>query len=80
MTELQELRRYRRDLHRIPELDFDLPQTIAYIEGVLASLTCEVTHPCPSCGRSACYGDSRRHGRPTHCGGDGSGFCLDASR
>ena len=49
MTELQELRRYRRDLHRIPELDFDLPQTIAYIEGVLASLTCEVTHPCPSC-------------------------------
>ena len=29
MTELQELRRYRRDLHRIPELDFDLPQTIA---------------------------------------------------
>lgn len=49
MTELQELRRYRRDLHRIPELDFDLPQTIAYIEGVLASLDCEVTHPCPSC-------------------------------
>lgn len=45
MTELQELRRYRRDLHRIPELDFDLPQTIAYIEGVLAPLTCEVTHP-----------------------------------
>ena len=49
MTELQELRRYRRDLHRIPELDFDLPQTIAYIEGVLAPLTCEVTYPCPSC-------------------------------
>ena len=49
MTELQELRRYRRDLHRIPELDFDLPQTIAYIEGALAPLACEVTHPCPSC-------------------------------
>ena len=49
MTELQELRRYRRGLHRIPELDFDLPQTIAYIEGVLAPLACEVTHPCPSC-------------------------------
>lgn len=49
MTELQELRRYRRDLHRIPELDFDLPQTIAYIEGVLAPLACEVTHPCRSC-------------------------------
>ncbi len=49
MTELQELRRYRRDLHRIPELDFDLPQTIAYIEDALAPLACEVTHPCPSC-------------------------------
>lgn len=49
MAELQELRRYRRDLHRIPELDFDLPQTIAYIEGVLAPLTCDVTHPCPGC-------------------------------
>ena len=49
MTELEELRRYRRDLHRIPELDFDLPQTIAYIEGVLDPLACEVTHPCPSC-------------------------------
>ena len=44
MTELQELRRYRRDLHRIPELDFDLPQTIAYIEGVLASLTLSLIH------------------------------------
>lgn len=25
------LRRLRRDLHRIPELDFDLPQTLAYV-------------------------------------------------
>ena len=49
MTELEELRQYRRDLHRIPELDFDLPQTIAYIEGVLAPLSCEVVHPCRSC-------------------------------
>ena len=49
MTELEELRRYRRDLHRIPELDFDLTETISYIEGVLASLSCEVTHPCRSC-------------------------------
>ncbi len=86
MTELQELRRYRRDLHRIPELDFDLPQTIAYIEGVLAPLACEVTHPlrlrflrCRH-GRRACHGDSRRYGRPAHCGGDGRGLCLDASR
>ena len=49
MTELEELRRYRRDLHRIPELDFDLPQTISYIEGVLAPLSCEIVHPCKSC-------------------------------
>ena len=49
MTELEELRRYRRDLHRIPELDFDLPQTISYIEGVLAPLSCEIMHPCRSC-------------------------------
>ncbi len=49
VTELEELRRYRRDLHRIPELDFDLPETIRYIEGVLAPLACEVTHPCRSC-------------------------------
>ena len=49
MTELEELRRYRRDLHRIPELDFDLAQTISYIEGVLAPLACEVAHPCRSC-------------------------------
>ena len=49
MTELEELCRYRRDLHRIPELDFDLSQTISYIEDALALLSCEVTHPCRSC-------------------------------
>ena len=46
---LQLLVRFRRDLHRIPELDFELPQTIAYVEGVLNDLACEVVHPCPSC-------------------------------
>ena len=46
---LAELVRYRRDLHRIPELDFELPQTIAYIESVLEPLACEVTHPCRGC-------------------------------
>ncbi len=49
MSELEELRRYRRDLHRIPELDFDLAETISYIEGVLEPLSCEVVHPCRSC-------------------------------
>ena len=47
--EFEELARYRRDLHRIPELDFDLPQTIAYVESVLAPLSCEVTRPCRGC-------------------------------
>jgi len=28
----------RRDLHRIPEVDFDLPETIAYVRGVLDPL------------------------------------------
>lgn len=56
---LDELTRYRRDLHRIPELDDDLPQTIAYVRGVLEPLSCEVFSPCPSavcayfdCGRA----------------------------
>lgn len=28
----------RRDLHRIPEIDFDLPETLAYVRGVLDPL------------------------------------------
>ncbi len=32
------LRRYRQDLHRIPELDFDLPQTLAYITHELETI------------------------------------------
>ncbi len=43
---LDELTRYRRDLHRIPELDDDLPRTIAYVRGVLEPLSCEVFSPC----------------------------------
>ncbi len=43
---LEELTRYRRDLHRIPELDCDLPQTIAYVKGVLEGLSCAVFEPC----------------------------------
>ncbi len=46
---LAELKQYRRDLHRIPELDFDLPRTIAYIESVLQPLSCEIVHPCKGC-------------------------------
>ncbi|MDO5532089.1 amidohydrolase [Sutterella sp.] len=37
--------RFRRDLHRIPELDFDLPETTAYLTNVLSTLPCEVFSP-----------------------------------
>ena len=47
--DLEVLTRFRRDLHRIPELDFDLPQTIAYVHGVLEGLNCQVFSPCKSC-------------------------------
>lgn len=42
------LTRYRRDLHRIPETDFDLPETCAYVRAVLEHYPCEVFEPCPS--------------------------------
>ncbi|ACV23809.1 N-acetyldiaminopimelate deacetylase [Slackia heliotrinireducens] len=42
------LTRWRRDLHRIPELDFDLPKTMAYIQAALEPLPCEVLSPCES--------------------------------
>ena len=47
--ELGLLRRFRRDLHKIPELDFELLRTIAYVEGVLSELSCEIVHPCHGC-------------------------------
>lgn len=59
MSLLEELISYRRDLHRMPELDDDLPRTIAYVRGVLQRLACELTEPCAStvcayfdCGRA----------------------------
>jgi len=39
------LRMFRRDLHRIPELDRDLPETVAYVEAVLKGLCCQVFSP-----------------------------------
>lgn len=44
---LQLLTRYRRDLHRIPETGFDLPETRAYIRAVLERYPCSVFEPCP---------------------------------
>lgn len=49
MTDLELLTKFRRDLHRIPELSFGLPETCAYVRDVLESLSCEVTTPCESC-------------------------------
>ncbi|MBU5435247.1 amidohydrolase [Pseudoflavonifractor sp. MSJ-37] len=36
---------YRRDLHQIPELDTDLPETTAYLRRVLEGLPCRVFSP-----------------------------------
>lgn len=47
--DLELLVRFRRDLHRIPELDYDLPRTKRYVRGVLESLSCEVFSPSASC-------------------------------
>lgn len=38
----------RRALHRIPELDNDLPQTMAYLEQALEGLKCRVFSPMQS--------------------------------
>lgn len=38
---------FRRALHQIPELDRDLPETMAYLRGVLAPLGCALSTPIP---------------------------------
>lgn len=38
---------YRRALHRIPELDRDLPETLAYLRSVLEPLGCTLFSPIP---------------------------------
>lgn len=45
---LADLTQYRRDLHQIPEVDFDLPNTIAYVHSIIDKLPCEVFEPCAS--------------------------------
>ena len=37
----------RRALHRIPELDRNLPETMAYLKNALKDLNCEVFSPVP---------------------------------
>ncbi len=72
---LEELRRHRQALHRIPELDFDLPRTIEYVRHHLDGLCCEVFEPCRSCvcayfdaGRDSTVAVRARYGRPSHRG------------
>lgn len=40
------LTQYRRGLHRIPELDFDLPETTRYIREALSKCSCRLIEPC----------------------------------
>ena len=45
---LEKLKTHRRNLHQIPELDRDLPETKAYLLSVLEQLDCELTFLCGS--------------------------------
>lgn len=47
MTETERVIQFRRDLHRIPELDRDLPETLAYLTSVLGPLRCTLSTPIP---------------------------------
>ena len=38
---------HRRTLHRIPELDDQLPETLAYVRSVLEPLNCQITTSIP---------------------------------
>lgn len=44
---MKQIQRIRRQLHQIPELDKQLPKTIAYIKQILSSLNCTVFQPIP---------------------------------
>lgn len=45
---MKQIQTIRRELHQIPELDKQLPKTMAYIENQLAKLHCTIFHPIPS--------------------------------
>lgn len=42
---LDRVKKIRRDLHKIPELELMLPKTQAYIEDILRDLPCSIEHP-----------------------------------
>lgn len=52
--------RHRRVLHRIPELDDQLPETTAYVRSVLEGLPCAVSAPIP--GSVCAFFDAGREG------------------
>lgn len=81
MADLEQLTQLRRDLHRIPELSFDLPLTIAYVRRVLEELHCEITTPCTSCvcaffDVDAAYGRAQ-HGAATAIRADMDALPID---
>ncbi|MBQ9536054.1 MAG: amidohydrolase [Clostridia bacterium] len=53
---LNRLKKHRRALHRVPELDRNLPETERYIRSVLSALPCEVFSP--SAGAVCAYFDA----------------------
>ncbi len=57
---ISNLQKYRRDLHRIPEIGFELPKTLAYLENVLSPMRCELFAPIE--GALCAYFDA---GKPT---------------
>ncbi len=63
---LADLTQYRRDLHQIPEVDFDLPKTIAYVHSIIDKLPCEVFEPCASHGMRVVRSRKRARNRHSH--------------
>ena len=53
---------YRRYLHRIPELDNDLPKTTAFVQSKLEPLRCQISNPI--CGSVCAFFDA---GKPETC-------------
>lgn len=45
---LEQVTAYRRDLHQIPEIRLDVPETAAYIRKVLQTLPCQLLEPIPN--------------------------------
>lgn len=45
---LETIKKYRQDLHQIPELELDLPKTTTYILNVLKTLDCKIETPMQS--------------------------------